>query len=125
MFMALLVLCSTVSVTVEKHFCGGTLVDVGVFTPANKCCSDTSSSVQTSQESHCCNDVVDFVEGQDELLLASNDEFNKFQAAFFSAVIISYVQLFENLPKKNLPNYNYVPPNLVHDMHILHKVFLI
>lgn len=123
--MALLVLCSTVSVTVEKHFCGGTLVDVGVFTPTKKCCSNISSSVQMDQESHCCNDVVDVVQGQDKLILASDDEFNKFQAEFFGAFVISYVQLFESLPKKNLPNYNYVPPNLVHDIHMLHKVFLI
>lgn len=123
--MAFLVLCSTVSITVEKHFCGGTLVDVGLFTPAKKCCPDTSSFVIMSQESHCCNDVVDFVQGQDELLLSSQDEFNKFQAEFFGAFIISYFQLFASLPKKNLPNYNYVPPKLVHDIHILHKVFLI
>ena len=35
--MALLVLMSTVSVTIEKHFCGDHLVDVAIFSDAEKC----------------------------------------------------------------------------------------
>ena len=35
--LALLVLMSTLSFTVEKHFCGDVLVDVSVFTETQKC----------------------------------------------------------------------------------------
>ena len=37
MTLALLVLFSTVSFTIEKHFCGDILVDVAVFTEVEKC----------------------------------------------------------------------------------------
>ena len=37
MAMAVLVLISTLSVSIEKHYCGDHLVDVAIFAEAEKC----------------------------------------------------------------------------------------
>ena len=76
MLMALLVLFSTVSFTVEKHFCGDTLVDVSVFSEAQKCGME---AMEILQKKTCCKDEIDIVKGQDELKVSSFDDldFNK------------------------------------------------
>jgi len=66
-----LVLLSTFSFTVEKHYCGRFLVDVAVFTKAKDCGMDMMTHSDDQKEAMkkkpCCKDEILVLEGQDEL----------------------------------------------------------
>lgn len=123
--MALLVMLSTLSITVEKHFCGDFLIDVSVFSEADKCGAEMMpSETNEIQKKSCCKDTIDLVEGQDELLLNSvleNDQHQDLIVAF----IYVFSGIYDYLPKQQIPNYNYEPPDLVFDIQVLGEVFII
>lgn len=60
--MAFLVLFSTVSFTVDKHFCGEILVDQAVFSEAKSC--GMHGDMPASSEDDCCDEEKVIVEGQ-------------------------------------------------------------
>ena len=58
-------LCSTVSFTIEKHFCGDKLIDVSVFSEADKCNMEASGmKAEGITKKPCCKDEVNMVKGQ-------------------------------------------------------------
>jgi hypothetical protein len=120
--LALVVLFSTVSFTIEKHFCGDVLVDVSVFFEADKCAME---SVEMLQNKSCCKDEIDVVEGQDELNLSAFDDIDFDQQQFVTAFVYSYFNGFKSLPKQTIPHKNYSPPNLTADIQVLDQVFII
>lgn len=115
-------LFSTVSFTVEKHYCGDTLVDVSIFTEAEKCGMEAQDMLQKKS---CCKDEVDVVQGQDELKAPSFEDLNIEQQQLLVAFTQSYSSLFESFPKEVIPPTDYSPPNLVYDIQVLDQVFLI
>ena len=124
--MALLVLFSTVSFTVEKHFCGDILIDASVFSEVQKCAMEAFELEQEAiTKVPCCKDVVDLIKGQDELNLKSFNDFELNQQQLVSALIHSYVQLFDDLKFQIVPHQDYSPPNLVYDILVLDQVFII
>ena len=62
--LALLVLFSTFSFTVEKHFCGEFLMDVSFIGHADDCGMDMENV--SAKKKNCCKDEVHHIEGQDE-----------------------------------------------------------
>lgn len=120
--LALLVLFSTVSFTIEKHFCGDTLIDVAMFSEVHKCGVDMA---KINIEKHCCKDVIEVVEGQDQLKVSSSEDLDFEQQQFIASFAYSYYYLFKRLPKQIIPHKNYSPPNLVIDIQVLDQVFII
>lgn len=120
--LALLVLFSTVSFTIEKHFCGDVLVDVAMFSEAETCGME---AMEMFQNKSCCKDEVDVVKGQDELKLSSFEDLDLERQQFLSAFISTYVNRFESLSQHSVPHKNYSPPNLVADIQVLDQVFII
>ena len=120
--MALLVLFSTVSFTIEKHFCGDTLVDVSMFVQAEKCAME---ALEILQKKTCCKDEVDIVKGQDELKVSLFDDLDFELQQFITAFTYSYISGFESLPNQLIPHKDYSPPNLVADIQVLDQVFII
>ncbi|MGA8853325.1 MAG: hypothetical protein WB492_04030 [Christiangramia sp.] len=118
--MAFLVILSTMSFTVDKHFCGSHLVDKAVFSKAKTCGMQMSADA----ENHCCTNEKVSVEGQDELKL-SFDSFDFHQQLFITTYTYTYFNLFENLPKQIIPFRDYSPPLLVSDIQLEDQVFLI
>lgn len=124
--MALLVLMSTLSFTVEKHFCGDTLIDAAIFSKAETCGTDMeAASITTSDKKSCCSDELEIVKGQDKLKKASFEDFHVDQQFFLTALVYSFIHLFEGLPEQVIPHKNYSPPNLIVDIHVLDQVFII
>ena len=124
--LALLVLFSTVSITIEKHFCGDVLIDVAVFKEAQKCAMEAFEMEQALiTKKNCCKDVLEIVKGQDELKMSNFEDLHSDQQLFLESFVFSYVNLFEGLSEQIIPHKNYSPPNLVEDIHILDQVFLI
>nr|WP_233192453.1 hypothetical protein [Gaetbulibacter sp. 4G1] len=122
MLLTLLVLFSTVSFTIEKHYCGDVLVDVSVFVEAEKC---EMEALEILQKKTCCKDEINVIQGQDELKFSSFDDLEFEQQQFLASFIYSYVNLFEGLSQQIVPHKNYSPPNLVRDIQVLNDTFLI
>lgn len=123
--MALIVLFSTVSFTIEKHFCGDTLVDVAVFSEPQDCGAKMNNTNTTVKKKSCCKDETTVLEGQNELLVKAFDDLEFEQHVFLAAFTYTYINLFEGLPQQVIPHKNYSPPNLVIDRQIMDQVFLI
>lgn len=124
--MAFLVLFSTMSFTVDKHFCGSILVDLALFSEAEGCGMETDMDVEKAMtdEDSCCKEEKVMVEGQDELKLSFSDlDFQ--QQVFLSSFTVSFVNLFEGLPEQVIPFKDYSPPLLVTDILLLDQTFLI
>lgn len=119
--MAILVMFSTMSFTVDKHFCGSYLVDLAVFSKAQSCGMDMSSM---EEDGHCCSNEKVEVDGQDELD-QSVKVLDLDQQIFLISFSHSYLNLFEGLPEQIIPFKNYTPPLLVYDIQLQDQVFLI
>ena len=125
--MALVVMFSTMSFTVDMHYCGSTLVDKALFTKAKSCgmqmqtLSPTDCSVI---QKNCCSNKQLIVEGQDELQVTFNN-FTFEQQVFVTAFFSNYINLFEELENHIIPFKEYSPPLVVRDIHKLDEVYLI
>ncbi len=118
--MAFMVLFSTFSFTVDKHFCGSFLVDKAIFSEAKTC----GMEMETSTEDSCCTNEKIAVEGQDELK-HQFDSLDLNQQLFLSGFTYSYIFIFEDFSKEIIPFKNYSPPLLVKDIQLEDQVFLI
>lgn len=121
--MAFLVLFSTFSFTVDKHYCGNYLVDSAVFSKAATCGMEMKTNDGITED-HCCQNKKVAVDGQDELKI-SFDHFSLDQQVFLSAFTYSYINLFVAQPQQIIPFKDYSPPLLVTDIHLVDQVFLI
>jgi hypothetical protein len=123
--MALLVLISTLSFSIEKHYCGDDLIDVAIFSDTQKCESEPADKGSRLMTQSCCKDVVHFLEGQDELSLEKTKVFNTNQKVF----TMSFAYVFSGLnsleTQSNITFKHYIPPKVVRDIQALHAVFLI
>ena len=127
--LALLVLFSTMSFTVEKHICAGEVADVSFTGNLDRCDmempteADTCASEKISKEP-CCKDEIHFVK-------SSNTELSKISLADFIPVqvliayVFSYQQLFQEYTYKKIYFKDYSPPNIHKDIQILFETFLI
>ncbi|WP_324720926.1 HYC_CC_PP family protein [Salinimicrobium sp. HB62] len=122
LLMALLVLFSTMSFTVDKHFCGEILVDQAVFSEAKTC--GMHSDMPASAEDECCDEEKVSVEGQKELKI-SFDDLDLEKQVFLASFTWSYAELFEGEAQAETPFFHYKPPLLVYDIHLLDETFLI
>jgi len=125
--LAFVVLLSTMSFTINKHYCGDTLVDTSFFSKAKSCGMEMQKS--TSKDcsiikKNCCSEEQQLVEGQDNLKL----DFVKLdlqQKIFVSAFVYTYINLFEDFAKESVHFKDYSPPLIVKDIHALDEVYLI
>ena len=124
--LAVLVLFSTFSFTVEKHYCGDFLVDVSYLGEADNCSKGETDSCDTMQKKKkCCKNEVHQIDGQDEIQKSSTEKISFQQAKLFVAFYTSYKLLFQNLEKQFVPHQYYSPPDLIFDIQVLHEVFII
>lgn len=125
--MALLLLLSTISWTVEKHLCMGRVLDIALFHSAEDCGMDAGLALldDVSQyDNHCCDDESFTMQGQDNLNHdISNLDFS--QQVFLYTFTTSYLNLFQDSTDKVVIFDSYPPPILAKDLNILHQVFLI
>lgn len=126
--LALLVLVSTFSFTIEKHFCGDLLVDQAVFSKVKDCgmsYHDMESMMASEMTADsCCSNTHLAIEGQDELKI-SFDKLSFDQQVFVAAFTFSFIDLFKGTPELVIPFKDYSPPILVTDIQLMDQVFLI
>ena len=126
--MSFVVLFSTTSFAITKHFCGDTLVDTAIFAKATSCgmeIENTSSSSDCSSLSiDCCNDQQILKNAQDELQ-PSVDQITFDQKVFIASFIYSYINLFEGLDKKVSSFEEYAPPVVTNQIYKVDESYLI
>ncbi|MCF6278765.1 MAG: hypothetical protein L3J14_00275 [Flavobacteriaceae bacterium] len=126
--LTFVVLFSTLSFTVNKHYCGDLLVDATIFGAAKSCGMEmkknTSDKDCSLAKKNCCTEKQEVIEGQDELKTAL--ETLRFeQQAFIVSYIHSYISLFEVLENDISSYRDYSPPLVVKDIHKLDETYLI
>lgn len=126
--LSLIVIASTMSFTVEKHYCGETLVDVSYFGEADSCCAKSMKKKdhqeKKSQKKGCCSN---------ELELIQSSTFNKEKLTSFSPqemqfltfFTYSYINLFQEVELEKEFYKDFSPPDIVQDIQVLHETFLI
>lgn len=124
--MALLLLLSTTSWKVEKHYCMGHLIDVALFSEPDSCGMNMSlgdDDLDVSENS-CCDDEVVILNAQDDLKLSL--EILSLEKHFFIQTDCHSFTPFLSTQNIQVVLFEqYPPPQLVKDIQVLDQVFLI
>ena len=127
--LSFLVLFSTLSFSVETHFCGDEAVDVSYFGNANTCETEafsihknTACHLEKQEDTHsnCCTNETILVKGSNFTKPAKTKK-----AAFFKLVdlfVFGFVS-FKIVQTYNL--YNYIAPVLAYNYQIIFQNFRI
>ena len=127
LLMAFVVLFSTLSFTVNMHYCGDTLVETAIFHKAKGCGMEMekpSTDGCSIMKKNCCDDKQLVIDGQDELQL-SFDKLTFEQQQFIASLVYTYINLFEGFDENKIPHRTYEPPLVVKDIQKLDEVYLI
>jgi hypothetical protein len=127
--MAFVVMFSTMSFTVDMHYCGDNLVDFSLFSKAEGCGMEKAQPVKSCEnpkmtEKSCCSDQQIVKEGKDDLKI-SFDTLSFEQQTFIAAFTYSYINLFEGTESEEVPFEDYPRPFVKRDVQVLHQTFLI
>lgn len=125
--MAFVVLFSTMSFTVNMHYCGDTLIETAIFKKGDGCGMEMEkSSIDgcSIMKKNCCEDEQVVVEGQDELKI-SIDHISFEQQVLLTSYIYTYINLFQG-EDKNVTSYErYRPPLVVKQIYKIDESYLI
>jgi hypothetical protein len=125
--LSFLVLFSTFSLTIEKHFCGDVLIDVAIFSESEKCGAIEVSKQQQADIAilNCCKDEIDVIEGLSEITLKSFEDLETIEQNVLFAYTFCYISLFSDLPNLNIPHKDYSAPIRIKDIQVLDETYLI
>jgi|GEM_PF-245622 len=126
-FMVVVLVLSTTSFTVHKHFCGSFLVDVSIVVPSSGCGMEQAVAPDSCEErlaASCCSDKQELVQGQDTLKM---DFFAHVLSPAFSVPEVtswSHPILTAQTQEPHTHRAN-EPPATRRQLYILHDSFLI
>ncbi len=128
--LAFLLILSTVSFTVEKHFCGDSLVNISFLGDAGACenepdddCTDT---LLTAEEDSCCKNEVTYLEGQHEESKAIKEKSHYSKTNSFAILNDrKSLQVYSIFDNSNLSKGVYAPLQITRDIQLLYEVFII
>jgi hypothetical protein len=125
--MAFVVLFSTMSFTVDMHFCGDTLVATSMFQKATGCGMEMEKPAAEGcafVKSNCCKDKQMIIDGQDEMQLSiATISFE--QQVFITSFIYTYVHLFEDVNTAVTSYQAYQEPLVSRQLYKLAETYLI
>ncbi len=128
-FLAVAILFTTSSFTVDMHFCCNTLVDIAILGKADVCKDKVQKNISTStkcelKEKDCCDNQT-FVKQGDDTFKKSDSEVEIETPLFLNTFFYCYINLFEGLQENFIPFEDYRPPLLHRDIHTLYETFII
>jgi hypothetical protein len=127
LLMAFVVLFSTMSFTINMHYCGDTLVETALFHKAKGCGMEMekpSTEGCAITKKNCCDDKQLSIEGQDELQIQF-DKISFEQQVFIASFIYAYSNLFEEYNEDINSFREYKPPLVVRQLYKLDETYLI
>lgn len=127
--MACVVLFTTMSFTVDMHYCGDSLVDFSFFTKAETCGMEKRQPTKgcenpSMSEKSCCSDKTIVKEGNEDL----KTSFNKLtfeQQTLVATFFYTYINLFKGLDENIVPFKDYSPPFVKRNIQKLYETYLI
>ena len=119
--LAVLVLFSTFSFTVEKHFCGDFLMGISFTGEVDKC----EMGALKEMKSSCCKDEIAHVEGQEILQQQIEKNYTFKTQKVFIAFFQAYVDSFQVHESKNLLLEDFSPPDISNNFQVSFQCFLI
>ncbi len=125
--MTFVVLFSTMSFTVNMHYCGDTLVESAIFQKAKGCGMEMekpSTEECSITKKNCCDDKQLAIEGQDELQLQV-DKITFEQQVFIASLVYTYSNLFEGLDNNVSSFEEYKPPLVIMQLYKIDETYLI
>ncbi|WP_350286878.1 hypothetical protein [uncultured Croceitalea sp.] len=122
--LALLVLLSTVSWTVDKHICMGKVVDIAFFAHADTCGMDMGADKSLAFEKSCCDDETFTLQGQEDLKVSFFD-LDLEQQVFLVSYAYAYLNAFQETDVTSVTYLGHPPPLLDKDYQVLYETFLI
>lgn len=127
-FLAFVVFFSTMSFTVDKHYCGDTLVGVAIFKEAKSCGMEMDDGIAPSEcsitKKNCCTDSKVTIEGQDHLQLSFHSH-SLDQQLFLTAFVHSYIYLFTPAEAHITSYEDYMPPPFIRQIYKLDESYII
>lgn len=127
--IALTVLLSTMSFTVEKHVCMGEVTEVAFFDEVEGCgmeeslCETPQNDVEQVSRSQCCDDIQQLIPGNDnEQQPLQGLEIAKLK--YIVTYLYTFVKDLED-GKQELVIQDISPPLVDKDIQVLYQTFLI
>jgi len=135
--LAIVVLLSTFSFSVDKHYCNGHLSSPNVSgietcdMNMHKCkmsqekkCEKENISCRKIQKENCCKHVIKIISNDNqEQLTVQKISLKKIHILL--AFINSYASIFKNYITNFIPVKNYISPTVFHDFGVLFQTFRI
>jgi len=125
--MAVVVVISTMSFTIDMHYCGDFLVDSAIFHKAKTCGMEMENSLTdgcSTSKKNCCNNEQLIIDGQDELQV-SLIKIAFEQQVFIASFIYTYNALFEGLDTNVTLYKDYKPPLVIKEIYKIDETYLI
>lgn len=129
--MPLVVMFSTMSFTIDMHYCGNHLVGTSFFGKAKTCgmeqgkTNDKSFDGCSISKKNCCSDEQLIIQGQDDLETTVYTTLTVEQQQLVVAFFQTYINLYGSIEKEKFPYQDHPPPLIVRNIHKLHEVYLI
>lgn len=124
--LSLIVLMSSMSFTIDKHFCGDTLVDISYLGKADDCGMKMhkDSESMSIKKKNCCKNTTEYVDfdafNQEKVQITTAQEIE-----FLVFYVYSYLNLYQELKLDKEFYKNFSPPDISKDTQILYETFLI
>lgn len=127
LIMAFVVVLSTMSFTIDKHYCGSILVDLAINKKANTCGMVMSSSSEGTthlSKMSCCQDEHIAVLGQDEL---KNNFDTSIDIQLIAEIWMKYKLQNPFLKEQDsfIPLGNHDPPDVIDNFQKLYETYII
>ena len=125
--MALVVLFSTMSFTIDMHYCGDSLVDSTVFHNLKTCGMEmekSSPEVCSIKKENCCSDKQVVLDGQNQLQ-QNIYKISLEQKVFIASFIYAYNNLFEVSSNSITSFEEYKPPLVTKQIFKFDETYLI
>lgn len=127
--MAIVVLASTMSFTMNMHYCGGNLVETSFYNSTKGCGMEMEIDTPPQQKcstlsSDCCQDKELIYPGQDQLQLSFDQGLIVPINLNTSVYYFSFLE-FEDIEKEKLLYEEYKPPLVVRRIYKIDETYLI
>ncbi|WP_196890669.1 HYC_CC_PP family protein [Aureivirga marina] len=129
-FLAFVVLLSTFSFTIEKHFCAEELASISFFANADNCGMEAEEGEQNAichqvSKKKCCEDEVSNLKATNTDTQCSHENIKLPKLDFIAPFLYTFVFNFEEKSIEIIPNKKHDSPPITKDRPVLFQTFLL